>query len=105
MEALKKFEHLIRDCKFTILTDHKNLTYMTDSRCQKVKRWKSFIHLHDVEIRYLKGEYNVVPDAFSRLVKVSTEALCLLDEFYYTKEQPSRNNFTCTQLLHWSWWS
>jgi hypothetical protein len=85
--ALKKFEHLIRDCKFTILTDHKNLTYMTQSRCQKVQRWKSFIHLHDCTMQYIEGEINVVPDAFSRLVTPSTEALCLLDEFGYTKEQ------------------
>ena len=41
--ALFKFDHLLRDIKFTLQTDHKNLTYLVDSRSPRVQRWRSEI--------------------------------------------------------------
>ena len=81
--ALKKFEHLLRDVKFTLQTDHKNLTYVNESLSPKVRRWKLLIQEFDFDIEYLKGEDNIVADAFSRLLTVDndSETLCLLDEF------------------------
>ena len=33
--ALRKFEYLIRDCKFTLLTDHQNLIYISTAKQAK----------------------------------------------------------------------
>ena len=68
--ALKKWEYLLRDRRFTILTDHKNLTQLRrdhDSN-KMVKRW--FMCFQGFDIlgwQFIKGEDNMVPDEFSRL--------------------------------------
>ena len=36
--ALKKLEHLLRDVKFTLRTDHKNLTFLNKEHSGKVQR-------------------------------------------------------------------
>ena len=45
--ALYKFKHLLRDVKFTIRTDHKNLTYMVESRSERVNRWRDYLQQFD----------------------------------------------------------
>jgi hypothetical protein len=68
--ALKKWEYLLRDRQFTILTDHKNLTRLrADHDSNKmVKRWFMCYQEYDIlEWRYVKGEDNGVPDKMSRL--------------------------------------
>ena len=83
-----KFEHLIRDIKFTVRTDHKNLTYLNNENNPKVKRWKIAIQEYDFDIEYIPGEKNIVADGFSRLLPiVDEEILCLLNEF--TLDKPS----------------
>ena len=81
--SLKKFEHLIRDTKFTLRTDHKNLTYINSESNAKVTRWKLLIQNYDFNIEYIKGELNFVADAFSRLVPFAgtEEELHLLEQF------------------------
>jgi hypothetical protein len=65
--AFKKFEYLIRDVQFTLLTDHKNLIYIDSETSQKVKRWKLAIQEYDFDIQHIPGRLNVIADAFSRL--------------------------------------
>jgi len=65
--AFKVFEHLLRDNKFTLYTDHLNLLYLNVPVSQKVMRWKLLIQHFDCKIQYLEGVRNVVADAFSRL--------------------------------------
>lgn len=67
--ALKKFEHLIRDVHFLLQSDHKNLTYVNESMCPKVRRWKYLIQEYDFDIEYLPGEKNIIADALSRLLE------------------------------------
>ena len=68
--ALKKWEYLLRDRRFTILTDHKNLTRLRkdhDSN-KMVKRWFMCYQEYDIIAwKFLKGIDNMVPDEFSRL--------------------------------------
>lgn len=70
--ALKKFEPYLADRKFTLKTDHKPLIGMLKNRkCPFGARWNArFIYItsHDMDIEYIKGERNQVPDALSRLV-------------------------------------
>jgi hypothetical protein len=57
--ALRKWEHLLRDRKFTILTDHENLTRLrVDHDTNKmVKRWFMCFQDFDIEAwRHVKGE-------------------------------------------------
>ena len=80
--SLKKFEYLIRDIKFKIRTDHKNLTYMNESLCPKVRRWKLLIQEYDFDIEYIPGPQNIIADAFSRLLTVEdAHVVCLMEEF------------------------
>lgn len=64
--ALREWEHLLRDTKFTIRTDHNNLRYL-NANTPKVVRWKQAIQEFDFHVEYVKGELNVVADALSRL--------------------------------------
>ena len=73
--AVMKFSHLLDGHHFIIRTDHKNLTYIRDTGSPKVQRWKYAIQDFDFEIEYLKGELNVVPDGFSRVLKFDEDAL------------------------------
>jgi hypothetical protein len=69
--ALKKWEYLLRDRQFTILTDHQNLTRLRADHHdtnKMVKRWfMTFQEFDIIEWGYCKGEDNEVPDSFSRL--------------------------------------
>ena len=68
--ALAKWEYLLRDRKFTILTDHKNLTRLTAEHGtnKMVKRWFMCFQEYDIlNWEYVKGPDNIVPDSFSRL--------------------------------------
>ena len=65
--AFSKFEHLIRDIKFTLRTDHKNLTFINIDHREKVKRWKLSMQHFDFDIEHIAGELNVVADGLSRL--------------------------------------
>ena len=73
--ALKKWEYLLRDRQFTILTDHKNLTqlrsdnYLTN---KMVKRWFMTYQEYDImSWEYREGVNNEIPDHLSRLCPVA----------------------------------
>jgi len=65
--ALRKFDYLLRDVKFTIQTDHKNLIYINTDGSAKVKRWKLLVQEYDFDIVHIPGVDNPIADAFSRL--------------------------------------
>ena len=85
--ALKKWEYLLRDRKFTLKTDHDNLVklksmYTTD---KKVQRWLTCFQGYDYTLEHIKGELNEIADTLSRLCETEnielSEKVCLLDEF------------------------
>ncbi len=65
--TLKTYEYLLKDIKFTLRTDHKNLTYLSVESSQKVRRWRLFIQEFNFQVEHIAGEDNLVADAFSRL--------------------------------------
>ena len=79
--TLTKFGHLLRDNKFLLRTDHKNLTYINAGCSQKVKRWGIALQEFDFDIEHVPGKDNFVADTLSRLVAnnqpVKTEARAL----------------------------
>jgi len=68
--AIKKLKPLIRDLKFTLRTDHKNLTYINNHASEKVMRWKLELQQYDFDIEHIAGVKNEVADSFSRLVSL-----------------------------------
>ncbi len=67
--TVTKFDLLLRDVKFVVETDHKNLTFPKTAQSAKVRRWH--LTLQEFDFRYVRiaGEYNVVADVFSTLVE------------------------------------
>ena len=64
--ALRKWEHHLRDNKFTLYTDHRNLTFLNKDPSPKVQRWKIAVQEYSFDIAYIEGENNNIADCFSR---------------------------------------
>jgi len=64
--ALQKWEEYLRDIKFTLQTDHKNLTYVNAEPKAKVQRWKLAIQSFDFWLEHIPGKDNIVADGMSR---------------------------------------
>ena len=60
-------DYLLRDSKFTIRTDHKNLLYIKDSSNPMIIRWYMAIQELDYRLEEIEGKKNIVADDFSRL--------------------------------------
>ena len=73
--TVTKFDFLLRDVKFVVETDHKNLTFLKTAQSAKVKRWQLTLQEFDFRYVHIAGTENVVADAFSRLVKHQHEAV------------------------------
>ena len=74
--AMQKWEYLLRDRQFTILTDHENLTRLRAERGSNkmVNRWFMCYQEYDIlEWKHVKGELNMVPDQFSRLCPIEPD--------------------------------
>jgi hypothetical protein len=66
VETLKEFRNILLGQKIVIYTDHKNLT-CKNFNTEHVMRWRLILEEYGPELRYIKGEHNVVADALSRL--------------------------------------
>jgi len=86
--TLSKFGHLLRDNKFLLKTDHKNLTYINAGSSQKVRRWGIAMQEYDFTIEHVPGKDNFVADSLSRLVannspvKPTPPTLALIPEVF-----------------------
>ena len=89
--AFHKFYYILRDRKFVLQTDHKNLIYMDTDTDEKVKRWKMNIQEFDCMVQHIPGKDNVVADGFSRILVLTEEELLHFwsedDESELTEEQ------------------
>ena len=63
----QQLDSLIRDRKFTIHTDHMNITYMKQNPCSMVAHWFIAMQELDFSIHFGKGSDNQLADAMSRL--------------------------------------
>ena len=67
MATLKEFRNILLGHQITVYTDHKNITYKSFNT-ERIMRWRLILKDFDPELKYIKGEHNVVADAPSRLV-------------------------------------
>ena len=58
---------MLRDRKFTILTDHKNLTFIKQASNPMIVRWHLALQELDFDIQFVAGIDNEIADAMSRL--------------------------------------
>ena len=56
--------------KFTVLTDHRNLTYLAKAEAAKIVRWRLNLQQFDFDIVHVPGKMNTIPDALSRCYKL-----------------------------------
>ena len=68
--SIRHFRHFLEGRKFVVFTDHKPLTTAlssnSDARSPRQTRHLSWISEYTMDIRYIRGERNVVADALSR---------------------------------------
>ena len=65
VETLKAYRNILLGHKIVVHTDHKNLVYKTFNT-ERVMRWRLLIEEFGPELRYIKGEQNIVADVLSR---------------------------------------
>ncbi len=70
VETLKEFKNILLGHKLIVHTDHKNLT-CKNFNTERVMRWRLVLEEFGPELRYIKGENNIVADALSRLEMLS----------------------------------
>ena len=58
---------LLRDRKFTLQTDHRNLLYISENSNPMIVRWYMALSEYSFDLEYIKGESNNVADTMSRL--------------------------------------
>lgn len=65
--AINKFKPYLYGAKFTLLTDHKPLTFLKNSsKNDKILRWALDLKNYTFDVLYKEGKTNVVADALSR---------------------------------------
>ena len=68
--TIRHFRHNLEGREFYVNTDHKPLTYVMNSTTERPSlcqtRQSAFIAEFTADIRYVKGETNLVEDALSR---------------------------------------
>ena len=66
VETFKEFRTILMGQQIIVHTDHENLTYKFFNS-DRVMRWRLYIEEYSPDIRYIKGEENIVADTLSRL--------------------------------------
>lgn len=99
--AIIYFEYLLRDKKFTLQTDHKNLTFISETCSQKVIRWKIAIMEFNFDCEHIKGIDNPVADYFSRLKPRTTEEVVMM---CYSPTDPTIEQQRCIEMCHAMVW-
>ena len=74
VETLKEFRNILLGYPIVVYTDHKNLT-CANFNTERVMRWRLILEEYGPELRYIKGEKNIVADALSRLALDETTPL------------------------------
>ena len=66
--GIEKFDYFLRARSFTVLTDHKSLTYIdrTTFKNPKISRWQERLAKYQFVVEYIEGDKNVFADLLSR---------------------------------------
>ena len=73
--GIEKFDYFLRARPFTILTDHRSLTYIdrTTFKNPKISRWQERLERYQFVVEYIEGDKNVFADLLSRPCGVRKE--------------------------------
>ena len=89
--AIRHFRHFLEGRPFTLYTDHKPLTSallrQTERSPRQTRHVSSFIAEFTTDIQYIKGKFNVVADALSRISAVGPSYTEDVDFNTLAKEQ------------------
>jgi transposase InsO family protein len=77
--SILKLQHYIRNTRFTVKTDHKNLTYIGEGGSPKVWRWREFLLPFNFLVEHIPGEDNIPADALSRLCSLNYQQVNITD--------------------------
>ena len=81
VETLKEFRNILLGQELVVYTDHENLTYK-QFNSDRVMRWRLYIEEYSPQLKYIKGEHNIVADALSRMEIDSTPMDNSLEAYY-----------------------
>ena len=70
------FKSIIWGYKLMIKTDHSNLSFIHNSKIQRVQRWAILLNEYDYSISYLPGGKNLCADWLSRVSSEGTNLNC-----------------------------
>ena len=86
--CITKLQNRLRDIKFTLRTDHRNLLFINDASSARVLRWKMALQEYMFNIEHVAGKDNIVADNLSRIPNITHDSeddrvdmLYALDEF------------------------
>ena len=69
--AVEKLDFIIDQVPITVLTDHKNLIRIQESKNKRVQLWKQKLLRQIITYEFIAGKDNIYADAFSRIVEIS----------------------------------
>ena len=81
VETLKEFRNILLGHHISVYTDHKNLAYNMFNT-ERVMRWRLILKEFGPELKYIKGENNVVADVLSRLEMTDNQDILNISELY-----------------------
>ena len=81
VETLKEFRNILLGHQITVYTYHKNLTYKMFNT-ERVMRLRLILKEFGPELKYIKGENNVIADALSCLEKSDNQEILNISELY-----------------------
>ena len=81
MAYLKEFCNILLGHHISVYTDHKNPTYKIFNT-ERVMRWRLILEELGPELKYIKGENNVVAGAISRLEMSDNQEILNISELY-----------------------
>ncbi|GBO23848.1 Retrovirus-related Pol polyprotein from transposon 412 [Araneus ventricosus] len=93
--SIKYFRYLLEGTKFTILTDHKPITYAFSQKIEKLSPRQinhlNFIAQFTVDIKHISGKDNVVADALSRIESISSSLALWLTKILLVVNKTTRS--------------
>ncbi|KAF9758242.1 Transposon Tf2-6 polyprotein, partial [Nosema granulosis] len=104
IKALKHFKSIILGSQIKVLTDHKNLTYITSCENNRAQRWKGLLDEFNVELEYIEGKENSEADMFSRCLvikppKIKHTMMKIFDLAKLSEEQVRIENYTALEKI------
>lgn len=99
--AVEKYTPYLYGNKFTLVTDHKPLTFIkTSDKNPKILRWRLELENFDYDVVYKEGKTNVVADALSRRPPEPSDAPAINAHSLNNSPPESRNPPSDSQTAH-----